>query len=135
MPQRLVKILIVIYICISLIGFMAHMTLHPVTKSLYFWLASPMSVVSLLIIPLLFLRSATVAWGFMLNGFVVGAGTVGMSYFSMLNMEGPLTFYRLIAESTLPAILFLWIKLPIAFVILHKMRPQETFQKMRGCAE
>ena len=135
MVTRSVTFLILLHMCISLGGMLIHLKLHPVGKSLYFLWASPVSAFSLLVIPFLYLRSSTVAWGFMLNVGTVLIGTIGMSYYFMLTFEGPLTLSRIIMESTLPGILVLWAKVPIAYFILLKMKPESSSRIQRGCVE
>jgi len=108
--------------CLSLAGLLIHAELHPVTKSLYFWWASPVCIVSLLVLPVLFIRPRTVAWGYGLNLFIIALGTIGMGYFSLLNFEPPVTLWQLGVRSTLPAIIILWLKLPLAYFILLQMR-------------
>jgi hypothetical protein len=108
--------------CLSLVGLVAHIYTHPVQKSLYFWWASPVSLFSLLFLPFLFFNRATVRWGYMLNWFTVGIGTITMSYFSLLTLEPPYTLLRFATESTLPKIVFLWMKIPIGAAILKKIR-------------
>ena len=134
MIPRRVKVLILIHVAISLIGLMAHMRLHPVTKSLFFWWASPVSFFSIFVIPVLYARPATVAWGYVFNAMTVAIGTITMFYYFLLTFEGPVTFYRLVAESTLPKILFLWSKLLVAYFILMTMRPRRVAGQTEGCA-
>jgi hypothetical protein len=112
-----------------------HLKFHSPFKSLYFWWASPVNAVSLIIIPVLYSRSSTIRWGFMFNAAAVLIGTIGMSYYSLLNLERPLTVYRIIIESTLPNILILWSKIPIAYLILLEMQPQKESLHKRGCVE
>lgn len=135
MVSRSVRILILIHIGITLGGMLMHLKFHSPLKSLYFWWASPVNAVSLLIIPVLYCRPSTAGWGFMVNSLAVLIGTVGMSYYSLLNLERPLTFYRLFIESTLPNILILWTKIPIAYLILLQMQPNREPLQKRGCKE
>jgi hypothetical protein len=135
MIPRPVKFLIPVHVGISLLGLWVHLQVHPLSKSLYFWWASPVSLFSLVVLPVLFLRRATVGWGYVLNACTVAIGTIGMSYFSLLTFEPPLSLYRLFSESTLPNILLLWIKLPVAHLILRRMRPHPLLTRERGCAE
>jgi hypothetical protein len=114
---------------------LTHLSLHPVDKSLYFLWASPLSAFSLIVIPVLYYRPSTVKWGFMLNAGTLLIGTIGMSYYSLLNTEAPITLHKLFLESTLPGILILWIKLPVAFLILGKMKPLIVPHHTRGCLE
>lgn len=135
MVPRSVKLFVLLHIGISLFGVLLHGRIHPLGKSLYFWLAAPVSLFSLIVIPILYVRSSTVAWGFLLNAITVLAGTIGMSYYSLLNVEPPFTLSRIITESTLLKILFLWLKVPIAIFILRAMRPLLQSPERRGCAE
>ncbi len=132
MIPRTVKILLVVHIVITGIGLMAHMKLHPVTKSLFFWLASPISLFSLIVIPVLYARPATVAWGFLLNGMTVAIGTITMVYFSLLTFEGPFTLPKLFKETTLFQVLFLWAKLPVAYFILVAMKSLKPAREQKG---
>lgn len=135
MITRTVKILILVHMCMSLGGVLVHMNLHPIEKSLYYWLVPPVSAFSLLVLPFLFARPSTAAWGFMLNAFAVGIGTIGMGYFSLHTFEAPVTLARLIGDSTLPAILILWTKVMIAYRILYEWRKQVHVRPERGCRE
>lgn len=130
-----VRILIFIHMCISFTGLLAHLNQHSVGKSLYFLWASPLSIFSLIIIPVLYYRPSTVKWGFMFNAGTVLIGTIGMSYYSLLNTEAPITAYKIFLESTLPAVLLLWTKLPVAVMILNKMKPFIVTHHIRGCRE
>ncbi len=120
---------------ITLAGVFIHLKLHPPWESLYYFWASPLSVFSLIVIPVLYSRPATSAWGFMLNAVTVLIGTTGMSYYSLLYFERPFTLYRIITESTLPAIFILWARLPVAYLILVKMQSRRVPLRQRGCVE
>ena len=135
MIPRLVKFLVPVHMGISLLGLVIHLQVHPLSRSLYFWWAAPVSFFSLAVLPVLFLQGKTVGWGYLLNACAVAIGTIGMGYFSLLTFEPPLTMHRLFSESTLPNILLLWIKLPLAHLILRHMRPQPLLTRERGCAE
>ncbi len=130
-----VRLLIVIHMGISLGGLLIHMKLHPVEKSLYFLWASPVSAFSLIVIPLLYSRPSTVRWGFMFNAGTVLTGTIGMSYYALLALEGPVTVQYVLFESALPGVLILWTKLPVSYFILKKMDPPVISDRERGCAE
>jgi len=135
MTARIVKIMILMHVVISLGGMLVHIKLHPPGSSLYFWWASPVSAFSLLVIPFLYFRASTAAWGFMFNAGTIMIGTVGMFYYSVHTFERPFTLYNVFLKSALPGILILWIKLPIAFIILQKMKPSKISQRIRECVE
>ena len=133
MVPRSVTVLIAIHVGISLPGLAAHMKLHPVQESLFFWWASPFSFFSLLVIPVLYGRAATVAWGVLFNGMTVVIGTIGMTYYSLLTFEGPLTLLRFTTESTLPQVLLLWTKLPLSYFIFRKVSPLKVDSQGDAC--
>lgn len=126
MVPRHVKLLVLFHGSISLTGVVAHAVIHPPATSLYFWWASPFSIVSLLILPPLFLRPQTVAWGYLFNAYAVAIGVIGMTYFSLLTMERPLTMTAILLDSTLPATALLLLKLPLASGILRRMRRSDA---------
>ena len=135
MASNSVRLLLAAYVCISLGGLLIHVKIHPPTQSLYFWWASPIAAFNLVVLPLLLARPSTVGWGYLLNAGIVLIGTVAMAYFSLLSATGPLTLRFLFVDSTLPDILILLAKLPIAHLILLKMRPHGLPQAERGCRE
>ncbi|MFP3982128.1 MAG: hypothetical protein ACLFV2_00350 [Desulfurivibrionaceae bacterium] len=135
MIPRSVKILILVHIIISLVGMAAHLDQHPPGQSLFFWWPVLGGVVSLVVVPLLYARPATVAWGFLFNAMFVVIGTLGMAYFLLITFEGSLTFYRLITESTLPKIFLLWTRLLVAWFILTEMEALKISTADGGCLE
>jgi hypothetical protein len=124
MIRKPAYMLVLSHMLLSLGGLFLHAGLHPPVKSLYFWWAAPMSGVSLLLLPVLFLRSSTVGVGVLMNAFAVTAGVVGMAYFSLLNPPVPLTLWTLLSRSTLAPAVILLAKLPLAQVILLEMRKE-----------
>jgi len=124
MRFRPVTLLVAIHILLTFGGLMLHLRIHPPTKSLYFWWAAPTGAFSLLLIPFLYLRPSTVAWGVLLNFFAVAIGVIGMGYFSVMTIERPLTVMKLLFGSTLPDIALLLAKFPLALLILKEMRPE-----------
>ncbi len=130
---RSVKVCILVHIVLTLIGLAAHIDQHPPGQSLFFWWPVLLGVISLLIVTVLYIFPATVAWGFLFTTMAVGLGTIGMAYFTMLTFEEPYSFWRVATDSTLPKILLLWLKLPTAWVIFSKMKPLRKEEAARGC--
>jgi len=135
MIPRSVKILILVHIGITMIGLSAHMILHPVGKSLFFWWASPVGFFSLLVVPVLYARPATMVWGYLFNAMTVAIGTIAMFYYFLMAFEPPVTLFRIVTESTLPKIFFLWTKLLVAHFALVAMRPLMHVDQIEGCTE
>lgn len=111
---------------LSLLGIVVHTALHPLRQSMYYWWASPVAAISFFLLPLLFYRKSTVAWGYLLNAFTVIIGIIGMSYYALMKPEG---------SETLPFIPILLVKLIIAHLILRRMRPEGPSPGQRGCRE
>ncbi|BCS98907.1 hypothetical protein DSLASN_45390 [Desulfoluna limicola] len=124
MSCRPVHMLVFSHMLLSLGGLCLHAGLHPPAQSLYFWWAAPMSAVSLLLLPVLFLRASTVGVAVLMNAFAVTAGVVGMAYFSLLSPPVPLTLWTLLARSTLAPVFILLAKLPLAHVILVEVQKE-----------
>jgi hypothetical protein len=71
----------------------------------------------------------------MLNALSVLMGTIGMSFYSLQNMQWPPAVSWIFFKSTLPAIFILWTKLPLSWLILKKIRPHAIYKRERGCVE
>lgn len=133
LASRATAWLVTAHAALSLGGMLIHLTVHPVTQSLYYFWAAPADGFSLIVLPILFLRRSTVGWAYLLNALVVLTGVIGMAYYSILKFEGPLTLYSILTGSTVPFITILMAKLPIAQVILILQRSNKPFQPQRGC--
>ena len=133
MPDKSARYLIGAYVCITLGGFLLHFKNHPPGLGLYFWLAAPVSAFSLIVITILLSFRATVAWGYMLNAATVLIGLVAMGFYSFFKAEGSYTLSYFLLESTLPYILLLLAKLPLAHAILVRIRPEKPVTPVRGC--
>lgn len=118
--NRPLHLLILCHMLLSFAGFCLHMGLHPPAKSLYFWWAAPLSGVSLLLLPFLFLQTSTVGVAVLMNAFTVTVGVVGMAYLSILNPPEPLTAAAILSQSTLAPMAILLTKLPLAHLILRE---------------
>lgn len=94
----------------SLGGFLLHMRIHPFTENMSFLTNFVTGILSIIIVPLLFLRKETIHYGYILNGFITIIGTVTMAHFSLAHLPAPLTPAGIFLKTTLPDILILWSK-------------------------
>jgi hypothetical protein len=133
MVPKSVKLLILGHIFMSLGGLLLHLRIHPPSESLLNWWPSVFGAVNLFVLPFLFSRVSTVGWAYLVNFATVIAGTTGMAYFSLITWKEPITVYSIFLQSTFPDIVILFVKLPIAHLILLTMRPQGTMPERRGC--
>lgn len=113
--------LICIHLLLTMAGLILHLKTHNPSHSLYFWWAAPVSLFNLVVVSCLYLYPRTVAWGVLANGMTVMIGTIGMTYFSLKTMEPPITTAGIILHSTLPYILILLTKLPLAALIMGEV--------------
>ncbi len=95
-------------VVMALGGFLLHMRIHPFTENMSFLTNFVTGIVSIIIVPLLFLRKETIHYGYVVNGFITIIGTVTMAHFSLAHLPAPLTPAGILLKTTLPDILILW---------------------------
>lgn len=106
-------------IVLSLGGLLLHTRLHPVTDNPSNFLPLISGILSLIVVPVLFLSKKTIGYGYTLNGFLVILGTIGMAHFSIIRWPVPATLSSIALKTTLPDIIVLWTKLFIGKAILE----------------
>jgi hypothetical protein len=100
--------LLVGLVSLSIGGILLHTRIHPI-KTNYSNLVPAIScILSILIVPTLFCFRKTIAYGYVLNGFLVIIGTVTMTHFSIAHWPNPATFQSIILTTLLADILILW---------------------------
>lgn len=100
--------LLVGLVALSIGGILLHSRIHPV-KTNYSNLVPVIScVLSILIVPSLFCFRKTIAYGYVLNGFLVIVGTITMAHFSIAHWPNPATVQAVIMNTLLADILILW---------------------------
>ena len=104
-------------VVIALGGLLLHLRIHPYENNPSFLINVVCGIVSVIIIPLLFLFKRTVHYGYVLNGFMVIIGTVTMAHFSLAHLPAPLTPAAILLKTTFPDILILWGKFFIGKVL------------------
>ncbi len=95
-------------IALALGGFLIHIRIHPFTNNASFLTNFITGVLSIVIIPLLFLRKETLHYGYVLNGFISIVGTVTMAHFSLAHPPDHFGPVNILLKTTLPDILILW---------------------------
>jgi hypothetical protein len=89
-------------------GWCLHLRIHPPAKDADNLIPFISGVLSVLGLPLLFCYRPTVAWAYILNGFLVILGTVTMTHFSIVHFQGPVTLTNILLTTTLADIAILW---------------------------
>lgn len=127
--------LIWVYFFISLGGLLLHLRIHPPKENAFNWIAALFAAVNTFIVPFLFNSPVTATWAYLFTWATVITGSVAMAYFSVVTWKLPVTPQTMIMNSTLPDIIILLAKLPLAHKILRVYRPDGVVTKRRGCAE
>jgi hypothetical protein len=136
MFDKQVRELVWAYAILSLGGLLLHLRIHPPGESLFNWLGTGFPLVNVVIVPFLFSRPSTVAWAFLFACMTVVIGTTSMAYHSITTWNLPVTVKTVILNSTLPDILILSIKIPLAYKILLHFRPEGHSEKRNeGCSQ
>lgn len=101
----------------SIGGFLLHSRIHPV-KTNYSNLVPAIScILSVVIVPILFCFRRSIAYGYVLNGFLVIVGTITMAHFSIAHWPNPVTVKAILLTTMLADILILWAKFCIGKAI------------------
>ncbi len=123
MFRKDIRMPILAIVFISLGGLLLHLRIHPPSHEASDWIPAVSGVLSVIALPLLFSSRRTVAFAYILNATAVVVGTVTMAWYSIEHWAGPVTWEAVLFQSTLADILILLAKLPIAHIILRRLRP------------
>jgi hypothetical protein len=87
-----------------------HCRIHPVKTNYSNLVPAVSGILSVLVVPLLFCFRRSIAYGYVLNGFLVIVGTITMAHFSIAHWPNPVTVQAILLTTTLADILILWAK-------------------------
>jgi hypothetical protein len=132
MFRKEVRELIWVYFFVSLGSLLLHLRIHPPKDSMFNWIAAGFAAMNTFLVPFLFNNPLTVTWAYLFTWATVVTGTVAMTYFSLVTWKLPVTVQTVIMNSTLPDIIILLAKLPLAYKILRFYRPDGVKQSERG---
>ena len=104
-------------VALALGGFLLHLRVHPFTENTSFLTNVISGILSIIVVPLLFLRKETLHYGYVLNGFIAIVGTVTMAHFSLAHPPNNFGLVNILLKTTLPDILILWGKFFIGKVL------------------
>jgi hypothetical protein len=93
---------------LSIGGLLLHSRIHPVKTNYSNLVPAVSGVLSVLVVPLLFCFRRSIAYGYVLNGFLVIIGTITMTHFSIAHWPNPATFRGVLVNTLLADILILW---------------------------
>src|SRR4030042_1413614 len=102
------SMLLIGLLVLSIGGLLLHTRIHSVRTNYSNLVPAVSGVLSILVVPLLFCFRRTIAYGYVLNGFLVIIGTITMAHFSIAHWPNPATVQAVILNTTLADILILW---------------------------
>jgi len=117
---------------LSLGGWLLHLRIHPLAEDGANWIPFLSGLLSLVIVPWLFLRPATVAYGYVLNGMLVILGTITMANDSLESFRGTLTANALLFRTLFPNILILWGKFFLGQALFELASLKSPDEPVRG---
>jgi len=95
---------------ISLGGWMLHFRVHSIAVNPSNYVPFIAGIISVIVIPLLFLNRGTAPFAYVLNGMMVIIGIITMAHFSIAHFAGPITPHAILFNTTLADIIMLCAK-------------------------
>jgi hypothetical protein len=104
-------ILLLALVTLGLGGALLHLRIHilpQIGENYAMIMPLVAGILSVIIVPLLFLFKKTLAYGYVLNGILAILGTVTMAHFSIVHLSAPVSFATVMLNTTFGDILLLW---------------------------
>ncbi len=89
-------------------GFLLHLRIHSFTQNPSNFVPFFAGILSIIVVPLLYLSKKTISYGYVLNGFCVIVGTITMIHFSIVHFPAPFALKSVFLNTLLADILLLW---------------------------
>jgi hypothetical protein len=102
------SILLIGLLVLSIGGLLLHSRIHPVRTNYSNLVPAVSDFLAILVVPSLFCFRRTIAYGYVLNGFLVITGTITMAHFSIAHWPNPITAQAVLLNTLLADILILW---------------------------
>jgi hypothetical protein len=104
-------VLLLALVVLSLGGWLLHLRIHSFAEHSFGWVPFTAGILSIIVVPLLYLSKKTLAFGYVLNSMIVIVATITMAHFSFTHPpEGPITVAAVLLNTTLADILIVWSK-------------------------
>jgi hypothetical protein len=103
---------------LSIGGLLLHCRIHPVNVNQSNFVPAVSCILAVLAVPIFFCFRRSIAYGYVLNGFLVIIGTITMAHFSFAHWPHPVTVQAVLLTTTLADILILWAKFFVGKAIL-----------------
>ncbi len=110
-------------VILALSGFLIHTKVHPIARNPSFIVPLAAGILSLAAVPALFWFRKTMAYGYVLNGFLCIIGTVTMAHYAIARWNDPSSPPDILLKSMAIDILIVWGK----FFVGKALFDLETF--------
>lgn len=94
---------------VSLGGWLLHLRVHPISTDATHWIPFITGLISIVILPTMFLSRKTLPYAYILNGMFVIIGSITMAHVSIPKLEGNLSFESIFIGTLLADIAILWV--------------------------
>ena len=101
-------ILLSAFLTLSLAGFMIHSRIHHISENSSFIVPFAAGILNIALLPALFWFKKTLAYGYVLNGFLCILGTVTMSHLAIARWSAPTSPQDVVLKSMVIDILIVW---------------------------
>ncbi|MHB8139560.1 MAG: hypothetical protein ACYDGO_14405 [Smithellaceae bacterium] len=108
---RFVLILAIFFMALG--GWLLHLRIHELSKDSSNYIPAVAGLISVFIVPVLFIFRSTIPFAYLFNGMTVIIGTITMFHFSLLNPPPLWTFSAVLFGTLLPDIALLWGKFAV----------------------
>ena len=98
---------------LALGGWLLHLRIHPVAKDAENYIPLVAGLISVIVIPALFIFRKTIAFAYLLNGMTVIIGTITMTHFTIENPPQVWTLQTIFLGTLLADIAMLWGKFAV----------------------
>jgi hypothetical protein len=108
---RLVLILAIFFLALG--GWLLHLRIHPTAKDAENYIPFVAGLISVIVIPVLFIFRSTISFAYLLNGMTVIIGTITMTHFTIENHPPVWTLQTIFLGTLLADIILLWGKFAV----------------------
>jgi hypothetical protein len=102
------SILLSAFLTVAIAGFLVHLRVHHISENPSFVVPFVAGILNIAILPGLFWFKRTIAYGYVLNGFLCIIGTVAMAHFAIARWYAPTSPPDIVLKSMVIDILIVW---------------------------
>jgi hypothetical protein len=108
---RAVLILAIFFLALG--GWLLHLRIHPLAKDAENYIPFVAGLLSVIVIPVLFIFRSTISYAYLLNGMTVIIGTITMTHFTIENPPQAWTLQTIFLGTLLADVILLWGKFAV----------------------